>query len=208
MFSLYANKPVPRAKINPIQYSHPNPKAIANAIPKHLAEAALNSAIATKNLPLALSIVDTTVKAPAWMRRKLLKEASTPILATSTLPLVAYIAATTLGDYQSTLTPGMASGMAFTGIMTYFVVTGTFGYVALTTWNDHHQRVRWRAIPLTERWLREDERAMFDRIALGWGFKEKWRWGEEQGEEWAALKEFCGRRGMILDRTELLEGME
>ncbi len=61
---------------------------------------------------------------------------------------------------------------------------------------------------LRERWLREEERAAFDRLALAWGFREKWRRGEERGEDWDALREFCARRGMILDKTELLEGME
>ena len=209
IFSLYANKPIPQPNTsNPVQFRPSNPKSPSNAIPKNLADAALSAAIATKNLPLALSIIDTTVKAPAWFRRKVIRESSPSILSSSALPFVAYLAATTLVNYQMTTTVTTATGLAFAGIMTYFVVTGTLGYVALTTFNDHHERVRWRNLPLTERWTREDERAMFDRIALGWGFKEKWRWGEEEGAEWEALREFCGRRGMILDRTELLEGME
>jgi hypothetical protein len=32
--------------------------------------------------------------------------------------------------------------------------------------------------------------------------------GEEVGEEWESLREFIGMRGMILDKTELMEGME
>jgi hypothetical protein len=61
---------------------------------------------------------------------------------------------------------------------------------------------------LRERWLREEERAMIDKVAGAWGFKEPWRRGDESGEDWAALKEFTGLRGMVLDKTSLMEGME
>jgi len=61
---------------------------------------------------------------------------------------------------------------------------------------------------LRDRWLHEETRLYFDRVAMAWGFKEKWRRGEEQGEEWEALREFLGVKGMVLDRTSLLEGME
>ena len=83
------------------------------------------------------------------------------------------------------------------------------GFVALTTSNDQMVRVVWRpGLRLRDRWLREEERAAFDRLALAWGFREKWRWGEERGTEWEALREFCARRGMVLDKTELMDGME
>lgn len=56
--------------------------------------------------------------------------------------------------------------------------------------------------------MREDERAMVDRIAIAWGFKDKKKRGEEEGEEWEWLREWAGRRAMILDAAELMEGME
>ena len=83
------------------------------------------------------------------------------------------------------------------------------GFVAVTTANDQMDRVTWATgMPLRERWLREEERAAIDRVAGAWGFKERWKRGEEVGEEWEALREWTGLRGMILDRTELMDGME
>jgi hypothetical protein len=41
-----------------------------------------------------------------------------------------------------------------------------------------------------------------------WGFKEESRRGEEEGAEWEELKAWVGRRGMVVDRVELMEGME
>ncbi|EHK98844.1 hypothetical protein M7I_5354 [Glarea lozoyensis 74030] len=70
-------------------------------------------------------------------------------------------------------------------------------------------RVTWApGMPLRERWVREDERAAIDKISGAWGFRELWRRGEEEGEEWEAIREWAGLKGMILDRTELMEGME
>jgi hypothetical protein len=43
---------------------------------------------------------------------------------------------------------------------------------------------------------------------VAWGFKDVLRRGEEEGEEWENLREFIGMRGMILDKTELMEGMQ
>jgi len=103
----------------------------------------------------------------------------------------------------------MATNVAFAGILAYVALTGTIGFVAVTTANDQMDRVTWATgTPLRERWLREEERAMIDRVAGAWGFKEKWRRGEEEGSDWAGLREFTGLRGMVLDRVELMEGME
>ncbi len=102
-----------------------------------------------------------------------------------------------------------ATGVAFAGIFTYVAATTTIGYVAITTANDQMDRVTWAiGMPLRERWLREDERGAVDRVAGAWGFKERWRRGDEEGEEWEALREWIGMRGMVLDKSELLEGME
>ncbi|KAI5301299.1 hypothetical protein KEM56_001835 [Ascosphaera pollenicola] len=70
-------------------------------------------------------------------------------------------------------------------------------------------RVVWMpGTPLRERWLREKERAALDRIASAWGFKDVTRRGEEEGEDWEALREIIGLRGMVLDKTDLMDGME
>jgi hypothetical protein len=103
----------------------------------------------------------------------------------------------------------MATNVAFAGILAYVGFTATIGVVAVTTANDQMDRVTWaQGMPLRERWIREDERAAIDRIASAWGFREVWRRGEEEGEDWDNLREWVGRRGMILDRVELMEGME
>ena len=89
-----------------------------------------------------------------------------------------------------------------------FLARGRWGFVAMTTANDHHDRVVWRpGVPLFERWLREDERAALDRIAGAWGFKESWKRGDEEGEEWEGLREWCLLRGMVLDKPDLMPGM-
>ena len=99
--------------------------------------------------------------------------------------------------------------MAFVGIMTYIGATATMGIIAVTTANDQMERVTWATgTPLRERWIREEERMMLDLVASAWGFRESWKRGEEEGEEWANLRELVGLRGMVLDRVELLEGME
>ncbi len=103
----------------------------------------------------------------------------------------------------------MATNVAFAGILAYVGFTATIGIVAVTTANDQMDRVTWATgMPLRERWLREEERAALDRVAGAWGFKEPRRRGEEEGGEWEELREFIGRRGMVLDRVELMEGME
>jgi len=81
--------------------------------------------------------------------------------------------------------------------------------VAVTTANDNMDRVTWApGIPLRDRYMREEERAAIDKIAGSWGFRENWRRGEEEGEDWDVLREWIGNKGMILDRVELMEGME
>ena len=52
------------------------------------------------------------------------------------------------------------------------------------------------------RWWREDERAAIDKMAMAWGFRELWKRGEEEGDEWEHLREWVAARGMILDKTE------
>lgn len=209
IFYLYANKPVPRLKTHPIEYINPDPRSVKNAIPTQLADAALECAIAKRNLPLALSIIDTTFRAPAFPRAKLLKKVGPPFAAIACLPVAAAAAGNFVADWQNTLDPSTALWMTVAGVGTYFGVTGTIGYVALTTSNDQMERVTWApGLGLWKRWMREEERSAFDRIALAWGFKDRRRRGEETGEDWEALREFCGLRDMVLDKTNLMDDME
>ena len=107
------------------------------------------------------------------------------------------------------LDPSQATWMAFAGIMTYISAVSMTGYVAITTANDQMDRITWaQGVPLWERWVREDERAAVDRVAGAWGFKSLEKRGEEEGVDWEDLREWVGRRGMVLDKVELMDGME
>ncbi|SLM38201.1 hypothetical protein LPUS_08342 [Lasallia pustulata] len=208
-FQLYANKLVPEPDTNPIEYTTPNPKKASSAVPLAVAKEALTAAISAKNLAISLAIIDTTVSTPAYHRSKLIRRALLPIAGLALAPLAAYALATRVSVFQDTLDPALATNIAFAGIISYVGFTATIGYVALTTSNDQMDRVTWATgTPLRERWLREDERAAVDRVAGAWGFKERGKRGEEEGEEWEALREWVGLRGMVLDRTELMDGME
>ena len=103
----------------------------------------------------------------------------------------------------------MARNMIFAGTLAYVGFTAMIGFVAITTSNDQMKRVTWATgLPLRERWLREEERALVDKLAIAWGFQDEFRRGEEEGQDWEALKEWAGLRGMIVDRVSLMEGME
>lgn len=105
--------------------------------------------------------------------------------------------------------PTAATNMAFAGILAYVGFTATIGVVAVTTSNDQMDRITWATgTPLRERWLREEERALIDQVAGAWGFKDLSKRGEEEGRDWETLREWVGMRGMMLDRVELMEGME
>ncbi|KAA8566987.1 hypothetical protein EYC84_010078 [Monilinia fructicola] len=111
--------------------------------------------------------------------------------------------------FQNTMEPGMATNIAFAGILAYMGFTATIGVVAVTTANDQMDRVTWApGMPLRERWVREEERAAIDKVAGSWGFHEKWRRGEEEGKDWDRLRLWIGNKGMLLDAVELMEGME
>lgn len=211
-FDLFAAKPAPfESKSTPgkIQYKKQNIDAIASAAPAALANTALTAAIAVRNLPLALSIINTTFQTRAFRRSKIFRQALPPLFGASLAPIAAYALASQLSLYQTALDPESFTSIAFAGMFTYVAAVGTIGVVALTTANDQMERVTWAVgMPLRERWVREEERAAVDRIAAAWGFREKWKWGEEEGEEWEALREWIGVRGMVLDKVGLMEGME
>jgi hypothetical protein len=210
IFHLYATKPIPRvSSANPVKYSMPWPRMPKYAIPIDLAEAALEAAILKKNLSLAVATIDTTVGAPAFRMNRLLRKASVPGLLVGGTPLVAYAGADYVSHWQNTMDTEMAKYTAIAGAVAYIGTLSTVGFVAITTYNDQMMRVVWRpGTYLSQRWLREEERRFFDRLALAWGFADKSRWGEEAGPEWNRLRDEVGLRDMILDKTDLMEGMQ
>lgn len=209
VFYLYANKPVPEEDSFPIIYKKQNPDKIANAIPRPVADRALQTAIDAKDLVAAMDLIEFSYATKAFRRSKLVRTGLLPAVGVAAAPIALYTVASQLANSQTTMETGMATNVAFTGMVAYLGFTATIGIVALTTANDQMDRVTWTpGLPLRERWIREDERAAIDKIAGAWGFREIWRRGEEEGEEWDSLREWIGLKGMILDRTELMEGME
>lgn len=205
---LYANKPVPQLGSSPPKFSKPSPKGPKQAIPADLAHEALTAAIEAKDLPLALDVVEMSYCAPAWQRHRILTKMGVPGLIAGITPLAIYMIAQELSVYSNYIDPWTFKLYSILGISTYVLCTGTLGFVALTTYNDNHDRVVWRpGVPLLDRYLREDERAAMDRIAGAWGFKEVWRRGDEEGEDWEGLRELILLRGMILDKPDLMPGM-
>ncbi|KAI1379603.1 hypothetical protein F4677DRAFT_337723 [Hypoxylon crocopeplum] len=209
VFQMYASKPVPRETAGSISYSKQNPNKIANTIQPKVIEKALDTAIEARNLDAAVGIIENGYAAKAFIRNKLLRQCVLPVGTFAATPLAAYVLAMNLSDLQSSMDSATATNVAFAGILAYVGFTASIGVVALTTANDQMRRVTWApGIPLRLRWIREEERAALDKIACAWGFREKWRQGEEEGEDWDALREYIGQKGMVLDRTELMEGMD
>ncbi|KAJ6109395.1 hypothetical protein N7486_001630 [Penicillium sp. IBT 16267x] len=209
IFHMYANKPVPEEGSSPVKFLKANPKSINSAVPAELANMALNVAIAQKNLSLVLAIIDNTFCAPAFPRAKVFKKASVPLIGLAAAPAACYALATWAATFQNTMDPSTATGIAFAASLAYVGGTSSLGIMAITTANDQMERVVWLSgIPLRQRWLREEERAAMDRVAVAWGFKDPYMRGEEVGEEWESLREFIGMRGMVLDKTELMAGMQ
>lgn len=207
MLYLYAHKPVPELGSSPPKFSKPSPKAAKQAVPEDLADAALTAAIEAKDMPLALDVIDETYCTPAWRRRRFLTKWGVPSAIVGLMPLAIWLIAEETALYSNFIDPETFKLYSFLGISTYILCTGTLGFIALTTYNDNHFRVVWRpGMSLIDRYLREDERAALDRVACAWGFKEEWRWGDEEGEEWEGLKQWCLLRGMILDKPDLLPG--
>ncbi|PWY89721.1 hypothetical protein BO70DRAFT_358750 [Aspergillus heteromorphus CBS 117.55] len=209
IFHLYANKPIPEENSSPIKYLKAKPKSINSAVPVDLANTALDAAIDQRNLSLVLSIIDTTFCAPAFHRAKIFKKAALPVGALAGAPAACYVLATWAASLQNTMDASTATGIAFAATLAYVGGTSSVGVLAITTANDQMERVVWQSgVPLRHRWLREEERAAFDKVALAWGFKDIYMRGEEEGEEWETLREFIGIRGMVLDKTELMAGMQ
>lgn len=209
VFVLYANKPIPQPNSTPTRYRSSNPNQASCAVSLVLAHDALSAAIEAKDLPLCFDIINTTVCTKAYRRSKILRRALVPITTLAIAPAAAYVLASQMSVYQDTMDNAMATNLAFAGLLAYIGFTATIGVVAVTTANDQMKRVTWTTgLPLRERWLREDERAMVDRVAVAWGFQQISRRGEEEGQDWEALREWAGLRGMVLDRVGLMDGME
>ncbi|KAI3335879.1 hypothetical protein F4824DRAFT_462805 [Ustulina deusta] len=209
VFQLYASKPLPREGSVPLSYTKPNPNRAASAIDLKTVDAALDTAIAARNLDAAVGIVENSYGTAAFVRSKLLRHGLVPLGAFGATPIAAYILATNFSNLQQTMDSGTATSIAFAGILAYVGFTASLGVVAVATANDQMKRVTWApGMPLRKRWIREEERAALDKIACAWGFQEQWRQGEEEGADWDTLREYIGQKGMMLDRTELMEGME
>lgn len=209
VFQLYASKPLPREGSVPLSYTKPDPNRAASAIEPEIVDAALGTAIEAKNLDAAVGIVESTYATTAFVRNKLLRYGLLPASAFAATPVAAYILASNFSGLQQAMDSATATGVAFAGIIAYVGFTASIGVVALTTANDQMKRVTWApGMPLRKRWIREEQRAALDKIACAWGFQEPWRQGEEEGADWDALKEYIGQKGMMLDRTELMEGMD
>lgn len=170
---------------------------------------ALETAIDAGDMTAALDVVDTAYGTPAFRRNKVICRAL-PFLTVATLaPGAIWVVAQQMAAWQDTVQHELAAQYAFGGLLAYVGLTGSIGMVALGTRNDQMVRVTWlRGTPLRERWVREEERAALDAVAMAWGFQNVNRRGEEEGEEWELLREVVGRKGMVLDEPTLMEGME
>jgi hypothetical protein len=156
-----------------------------------------------------MDIIESSFTTTAFHRAKFVRKGLLPVTGLAVAPVAAYTIASQLAILQTTMDSAMATNVAFAGILAYVGFTTTIGVVAVATANDQMDRVTWApGVPLRERWMREEERAAIDKVAGAWGFREAWRRGEEEGEDWDTLREWVGSKAMMLDRVELMEGME
>jgi len=206
---LYANKPIAQEGTSPIRYSNANPNKPASAVPPITAERALQAAINAKKLVTAMDIIQASYTTPAYHWSKFIRRGLLPVTAAIATPGAVYTVASQIAPLQTTMDTAMFTKVAFTGGLAYLSYTTAILIIAITTANDNMKRVTWApGVPLRERWMREEERAAIDKVAVAWGFREVWRRGEEEGEDWDLLREWIGGKAMMLDRVELMEGME
>jgi hypothetical protein len=209
IFDLYAHKPVPKKDSSPITYLTTNPKASNVAIPQELANTAIDLAMEQKSLPLALDIISSSFGTPAYRRSRFVRKGLPFLSCLGVSPMVAYSLAVAWAEHSVTLEAAKDAPLATAGIMTYVGVTSGLGWIAMSTYNDQMQRVSWLpGTPLRNRWVREDERAAVDKVAVEFGYRDLQRRGTEEGREWEWLRVWCGERGMRLDAAEQMEGME
>lgn len=209
VLELYACKAKPVVKDGKVQYVAQNPNSPEKAIHKDVADIALQTAIDAKHLDAALGVTEVSFCVKAFKRQKIIKRASMPAVAAASMPIGILGLGVAYATYwQNTLDVVTATGIGVAGISGYFFVTFGLGMIAKLSNKDQMNRVTWLpGTPLRYRWMREEEREALDKIACAWGFKEKWRYGEESGPEWEGLKEHMGYRQMILDRVEFMQGM-
>lgn len=208
VLGLYASKPKPRRSRGPLQYFKQNPDRAANAVDLDLVDKALNAAIEAKNLDAAIGIIENSYATKAFVRAKLLKKALLPASAVVATPVAVYLLASSLSHLQNSFDQKTATAVATAGILAYVGFTGWMGALSVITQNDHMKRVTWApGIPLKERWIHEEQRAALDKVACSFGFSQAHRFGEEEGADFQALREFILCKGMVLDRVELMEGM-
>lgn len=170
-FTLYAKKPyLPPGSATPRQT---NPSLPKYAIPNPIASRAIDAAISTKDMKLALDVINTSYGAPAYRWSKIVRKALPAGTAIVLSPAALYILAQQAAQYQDVVDQELATRFAFGGLLAYLGFTGGIGLIAMTTSNDQMIRVTWLVgTPLSKRWLYEDERAAYDRLAQGWGFED------------------------------------
>ncbi|KAF3940524.1 hypothetical protein ABW19_dt0207264 [Dactylella cylindrospora] len=207
VFKLYANKPVLYNVSKPPKKQNPN--AAKNAISFEAAKEALQVAIAAKNMPLALEIIDNSMSTTAWCRKKIYTKLLPSTAVAVGIPVGIWKLADWIAQFQEQWLHEKAMAYAFVGFMTYYICTGSLGLIALLTWNDHMIRVNWiPGVYMRERWFMEEQRALTDRVAMAWGYQEPFKRGLESGWEWEMLRHWAGVRGMIIDSSAMTEGRE
>ncbi|GAB1311081.1 hypothetical protein MFIFM68171_01291 [Madurella fahalii] len=208
VLALYASKPKPKLVAGTVRYVERNPNKAENAVDRAIADTALDAAIEAKDLEATIGILENTYAAKAFIRSKLINKALLPAATVAATPLALYLVATELAQLQYSLEPTTATNMAFVGVLCYVGFTASIGAVAFFTSNDQMKRVTWQlGTPLRHRWLYEDERAALDKIASSFGFSEEHRYGEEEGEDFMWLREYILQRSMVLDKVDLMPGM-
>ena len=209
VFELYAKKSKPVVKNGIIAYQRSNPNAASRAVETAVVNMALQTAIEAKNLDASLGIIEAGFCVPAFKRAKLIKHGTAPAIGLMTLPFGIIGLSTAYAAYwQNTMDVTTATAIGAAGISGYLFVVGSLGIIAKLSHKDQMKRVTWTpGTPLRYRWMREEERAALDKVALAWGFKEPWRHGEETGADWEGLREYMGYRQMLLDRVEFMDGM-
>lgn len=208
IFSLFGSKSLPVKSGDAVVYKKQNPKRSAAAIEPDLAAKALDAAVAAKDLDAAIGIVETCYTGSPFVKQKLMRTMSLPALVVLPTPFAVYAISSQFAHLHDNIDPVAMTKVTFALGMAYVVFTSSLGLIAKATVMDQMVRVTWApGIPLRERWMREEERAALDKIAMAWGFKETWRHGEEGGVEWACLREYIGQKGMVLDRIDFMEGM-
>lgn len=208
VLDLYASKPKPRGSRGSLEYVKQNPDEAVNALDPDIVEKALEATIEAKDLDAAVGVIENAYATKAFARAKVQKKALLPTSAAVATPFAAYLLASNLAKLQDSFDHKTATFIATAGIVTYVGFTGCLGILSAVTQNDHMKRVTWApGLPLRERWIREEERAALDKVACTFGFSQSHRFGEEEGAEFQALRQFILSRGMVLDKVELMEGM-